>query len=126
MRDALQYVSWLLWFPLMLLVIATLLRGGYRRYPLIFAYAVASFLTAVVEVAALLGRSSGVKLAHSYASYYWVDDGIRQGLLFAVVISLVYIATRGVRQRALVRTSLIIGAVLFAATSFLVHYDSHV
>ena len=124
MRDALQYVSWLLWFPLMLLVIAALLRGGYRRYPLIFAYAVAAFLTAVVEVAALLGRSAGVKLAHSYASYYWVDDGIRQGLLFAVVISFLYIATRAVRQRALVRTSLIIGAILFAAISFLVHYDS--
>ena len=123
MREAVQYVSWLLWFPLILLVIAALLRGGYRRYPFIFAYAVASFLTAVPETAALLGRSSGIRLAHSYAVYYWIGDGIRQVLLFAVVISLLYQATRQVRGRALVRTSLIAGALLFLLISFLIHYD---
>src|SRR5579872_351774 len=123
MREAVQYLSWLLWFPLILLVIAALLRGSYRRYPFIFAYTVVSFLTAVVETAALVGRSSGVQLAHSYAVYYWVDDGIRQVLLFAVVISLPYQATRQARGRALVRTSLIAGAVLFLLISFLIHYD---
>src|SRR5690242_3307833 len=126
MRDALQYLSLLLWFPLNLLVIAALLRGPYRRYPLLLTYAVASFLTAVVDLAAYIGRYSGARLAHSFAVYYWVDDGIRQGLLFTVVISFLYLATRDVRKRALVRTSLIIGAALFAAISFLVHYNSQV
>lgn len=123
MREALQYVSWLLWFPLMLLVIAALLRGAYRRYPFLFAYAVASFLTSVVDAAAQIGRASGAQLAHSFAVYYWVDDGIRQSLLFAVVISLIYRATRDARGRAVVRTSLVLGAIVFAAVSFLLHYD---
>ncbi|HLK47787.1 MAG TPA: hypothetical protein VKT49_06615 [Bryobacteraceae bacterium] len=126
MRDALQYLSLLLWFPLILLVIAALLRGRYRRYPFLLAYAVASFLTGVIDLAAYLGRYSGARMAHSFAVYYWVDDGIRQSLLFTVVISFLYLATREVRRRALVRTSLVVGAIVFAGTSFLIHYDSQV
>lgn len=125
MRETVQYLSWLLWFPLELLVIAALLRGPYRRYPAIFAYSLAVFLTVVVEAAAYIGSVSGAQLAHTFAQYYWVDEGIRQTLLFVVVISLLYQATSGVQARALVRASLIAGAVLFAGTSFLIHYDGH-
>lgn len=126
MRVAVQYVSWLLWFPLELLVIAALLRGAFRRYPAIFAYSVAVFLTSVVETAAYIGSFSGARLAFTRAQYYWVDEGIRQFLLFVVVISLLYQATSSIRVRAVLRTSLIVGAILIAAISFLVHYDSHV
>jgi hypothetical protein len=125
MREAVQYLSLVLWFPLILLLIATLLRGGYKRYPFLFAYAVAALLTAVVEMAARVGPASGVRVAHSWATYYWVDDGIRQGLLFAVVISLLYRATRGVPGRALTRVLLVLGAMTVAGTSFLIHYDAH-
>ncbi|MBZ5578088.1 MAG: hypothetical protein LAP40_16115 [Acidobacteriia bacterium] len=124
MRVALQYISWLVGFPLNLLVIATLLRGAYRRFPFVLAYSIALFLTGVVEVAAYAGYFSGARMAFTRARYYWVDEGIRQGLLFAVVISLLYQATSGVRARALVRTALIAGAILVASISFLVHYDS--
>ena len=123
MREAVQYLTWLLWFPLVLLVIAALLRGPYRRFPFVFAYSVALFLTAVVEAAAYAGYLSGVRLAYSRARYYWFDEGIRQGLLFAVVISLLYRATRGVPARVLVRISLVAAAIIFAATSLLIHYD---
>lgn len=123
MREAVQYVSLLLWFPLVLLVIAALLRGACRRYPLVFVYTLASFLTAVVEVAAYFGYAAGTRLAYTFAQYYWVDDGIRQALLFAVVISLVYQSTQEVRARGLVRVSLIGGALLIAGVSFFIHYD---
>lgn len=125
MREAVQYLILVLWFPLILLLIAALLRGGYKRYPFLFAYAVAAFLTAVVEMAAQVGSASGARLAHSWATYYWVDDGIRQVLLFTVVISLLYRATRGITGRALTRLLLLAGAVVVAGTSFLIHYDSH-
>jgi hypothetical protein len=124
MRITLQYLSWLLWFPLDLLVIATLLRGAYRRYPFVFAYSVTLFFTTAVEVAAYTSYFAGTRLSHSRAVYYWIDEGIRQALLFGVVINLLYLASSGVRARGLVRTSLIAGAVLFAGVSFLVHYDS--
>ena len=125
MRIALQYLSWLLWFPLDLLVIAALLRGAYRRFPFVFAYSVTLFFTTAVEVAAYTSYFSGLQLAHTRAVYYWVDEGIRQALVFAVVISLIYQASRGVRARGLVRASLIAGAILFAGISFLVHYNVH-
>ena len=125
MRDYLQYLSWVLGFSLILLVIAALLRGSYRRYPFIFVYAVALFLTSVADTAAAIGRNSGVKLARTFASYYWMDQGVREVLLFAVVIALLYQATRQAPRRAVIRTSLVLGAILFAAISFLVHYDSH-
>lgn len=124
MRTAVQYISWLLWFPLELLVITALLRGAFRRYPAIFVYTVAVFLTSVVETAAYIGSFSGTQLAFTRAQYYWLDEGIRQALLFIVVISLLYRATSGLRARAVVRTSLVVGAILIAAISFLVHYDS--
>jgi hypothetical protein len=124
MRAALQYLSWLLWFPLNLLVIAALLRGPYRRFPIVFAYSVALLLTAVIEIAAYPTGYFGAKLAHTYAHYYWVDEVIRQTLLFGVVISLLYQATAKVRARTLVRFSLIAGAILVAGTSFFVHYDT--
>lgn len=123
MRTALQYISWLVGFPLNLLVIAALLRGAYRRFPAVLAYSVALILTGVVEVAAYQGYFSGVHLAFSPARYYWLDEGIRQSLLFAVVISLLYHATSSVRSRALVRVGLIVAAVLFAGVSLLIHYD---
>ena len=123
MRQAVQYLSLAFWFPLILLLIAALLRGGYRRYPFLFAYAVASFLTAVVELAARVGSASGVRLAHSWPVYYWVDDGIRQGLLFVVVISLLYRATGGIRGRGATRLLLVAGAVVVAGASFAIHYD---
>jgi hypothetical protein len=125
MREAVQYLSLVLWFPLILLLIATLLRGGYKRYPFLFAYAVAAFLTAVVEMAARVGPASGAGLARSWATYYWIDDGIRQGLLFAVVISLLYRATRAIPGRALTRLLLLAGAIVMAGVSFLIHYDAH-
>ncbi len=113
----------MLWFPLVLLLIAALLRGQYRRYPFLLAYTVALFLTAVVELAAHVGYASGAKLAYSWATYYWVDDGIRQALLFVFVISLLYLATKGARGRAVTRLLLVAGAILIAGVSFLVHYD---
>jgi len=125
MRITLQYLSWLLWFPLNLLVIAALLRGAYRRFPFVFAYSITLFFTTAVEVAAYTSYFSGTRLAHTRAVYYWVDEGIRQALVFAVVISLIYQASREVRARGLVRAALVAGAILFAGVSFLLHYDAH-
>jgi hypothetical protein len=42
-----------------------------------------------------------------------------------VVISLVYLATGNFRSRRLVRAGLIVGALILAGSSFLIHYNSH-
>ena len=59
----------------------------------------------------------------SYASLYWIDELIVQVLIYAVVMSLIYGATRHLRSRRTVRISLIVSAVLIAGISFLLHYS---
>ena len=120
----LQYLGWLIGLPLELLIIAALLRGGYRRFPLVFAYALALFLTTVVEIPAYIGYFSGLKGTRTRAFYYWIDEGILQVLIFAVVVSLIYRATEVVQARRVIRVSLIGGAALFAGISFLIHYNA--
>ena len=123
MRTALQFAGWLIGLPLELLIVAALLRGPYRRFPFIMLYGVALFLTTVLEISVYEAYYSGIRIGRTFAQYYWIDEGIRQTLLFAVVISLVYLASATLRSRAVVRGSLVCGAVIFAIAAFLGHYD---
>lgn len=126
MAEILQYLSWLVGLPLELLIIAALLRGPYRRFPLLLLYSVALFLTTAIEISVYQMYFAGIHLGISRATYYWVDEGIREGLLFAVVLSFAYLATEKLRSRRLVRTALIAAGVIFALGSFLVHHQGQV
>lgn len=128
-----QLCSYLVGLPLELLTIAAMLRGGFKRYPFVFAYVVIFFLTTVVEMPTSVSyyylrmilpiTSPRVdQAAEAYARWYWRDEAVLQVLVFAVVISLIYYATSRLAPRRIVRLGLIAGAVLFAAISFLVHY----
>jgi hypothetical protein len=124
MRFALQVCGWFIGLPLELLIIAALLRGGYRRFPLVFAYTIIDFLTTVVELPSNAGYVRSMPFAASdYAALYWIDETILQVLIYAVVMSLIYQATGKLRSRRIVRAALIAGAILFAGISFLIHRD---
>jgi len=123
MRALLQYAGWLIGLPIELLIIGALLRGPYRRFPFLLLYSVALFLTTVIEISVNQTYFSGMFWAHSPIAYYWIDETVRQALIFAVVISLTYLATSNLSSRRLVRAAIITGAVLVAGVSFLVHYD---
>jgi hypothetical protein len=125
MRAALQYAGWLIGLPLELLIIAALLRGAFRRLPFLLLYCVALFLTTVVEISVNQAYYSGIHLSASRATYYWIDEAIRQLLIFAVVVSFIYLATARFESRSLLRASLIIAAVAFVGGSFLLHFNSH-
>ncbi|MBV8903146.1 MAG: hypothetical protein JOZ22_05870 [Acidobacteriia bacterium] len=125
MREVVQYATYLIGLPLELLIIATLLRGPYRRFPLLLLYSIALFLTTVIELAANQARFAGIRLGYSYATYYWTDEGIRQALLFGVVLNLAYLATSDLRSRRLINTCLIAGGIAFAGVSLLVHHQDH-
>lgn len=133
---AIQLISYLVGLPLELLTIAAMLRGGFKRYPFVFAYIVTFFLTTVVEmptsVAYYWARhvyttpNANIDLAaENYTWWYWRDELILQVLVFAVVISLIYYATSRLGSRRLVRLGLIVGAVLFAVISFVTHFRPH-
>ena len=124
MRFALQVAGWAFGLPLEILIMSALLRGGYRRFPFVFIYVVVDFLTTVLEIPAEIEYVRGIRTSGAlYAYLYWIDEAIVQVLIYAVVMSLIYGATRHLRSRRVVRLSLIVAAVLIAGISFLSHYN---
>jgi len=124
MRFAIQLCGWLIGLPLQLLIIGTLLRGGYRRFPFLFAYVVGDFLTTVVEIPSAMGYQRGMQwAAFAYPAVFWFDVVVMQVLVYAVVMSLIYQATGKLRSRRSVRALLVAGAILFAGISFWVHWN---
>ncbi len=124
MRLALQIISSLAGLLLGLAVIARMVRGPFRQYPFLFVYLLADFLTGVVETRVTLAYYSGNKsIEQNYVTFYWLDEVIVQVLVYAAVISLLYYATQGFPSRQVMRLSVISFAIVFAATSFAVHYN---
>jgi len=109
-----------------LLAIAAMLRGGFRRYPFVFAYLIALFLTTTIELPTALAyhwNPTNKELVKRMNENYYRDEGILQGSTFAAVISLIDAATVKLKPRRIVRLGLAGTAALFAAISFRIHYD---
>jgi hypothetical protein len=124
MQAAFQVGAYLLGVPLELMVIAVLLRGEYRRYPIIFLYAAVDLLTSVLEIQPSLAYSSGTPEArHRWAEMFWINEQIMQVLVLVLVISLVYSAAKHLHPRRTLLTELICGTLLVAAISLWAHYD---
>ena len=104
---------------------AALLRGEYRRFPFVFAFACALLVTTLVGIPANVNyvlHPHDPQLYRHFAKIYWINEGILQAFILAVVISLIDQAATQVRSRRLVRAALIVGALLFAGISFAAHY----
>jgi hypothetical protein len=118
MHGALQFCTWAIGLSLYLLVISALLRGPYRQYPFVFAYALASFFSTVAEIA-----------AHSFppkvqAKYYWTDEIVLDVLVFCLVLAFIDQAARQSPRKVIQRYWLILGAVLIGAGSYVIHRAS--
>ena len=106
------------------MVVAVLLRGEYRRYPFIFLYAVVDLLTTILEIQPSLAYGSGnAEARHRWVQLFWIDERIMQVLVFLLVISLVYSATKHLRPRRTLLTGMICGTLLVAAISLWAHHD---
>jgi hypothetical protein len=125
MEFVLQIAAWMIGVPLELLVIAALLQGHYRRYPFFFLYCLGNFLTTVIDISVNLAYFAGVPGAKgSRVWWYWVNEGVLQVLVYALVISLIYHATKHLGPRRSLRAALVTGAILFGGISFLTHYSN--
>ncbi len=71
---------------LQILVIAALMRRGWRQLKGLFAYMVVLLLTTVVEAAAFYSQDIHSRISR----YYWANDTVRQVLIFALVIVLIH------------------------------------
>ena len=125
MQLALQVVAWTIAVPLELLSSLRCCRDTIAAIPFSSFTASVYFLTTVIDIsvnAAYYARIPGAK-GHRVL-WYWVNEGIMQALVFALVISLIYHATKNIGPRRVVRIVLVAGAFLFAGISFLVHYGT--
>ena len=107
------------------IIVFLLLRGSYRRYPLIFLYCVLQLVASASEVYVLrvLGEPSNGPV---FRTLYWTDEIILDLLLFLMVIALTYRALEGSPLRpqigrflgAVVVVILVVPFVLFNSTRF--------
>jgi hypothetical protein len=98
---------------LQILLVAAMLRAGWKEYGVLFAYCVVLLVTSAVEATTFLGMNR----VTASTAYYWTSDSIRQVLLYVVVISLIFSASDQSAKRESIRRLLIAGSVLFAALS---------
>src|SRR5690242_3482282 len=104
MDVAIQVAALLLWLPLNLLIITSLVRGEYRRFPFIFAYTVVEFLATAAEIPAYWEVYKKGPQAESLQVFiFWMDETIAQVLIFAVVLSLIHHASARLAARRVVR-----------------------
>jgi len=122
---AIQVCGWLFGVPLEFLLVAALLRGEFKRFPFLFAYATVGLLTTLVEIPAKINAvmyPADKLLVRHFATIYWINEVILQAFMLAVVVSLMDRAATHLRSRRLARAVLVLGALLFAGTSFAVHH----
>ncbi len=125
MRAAINLIGILIWYPLQILVIARLLRGEWRRFPLIFSFVIAELLVAVAELptvwASVVYRTRATLTWR--AEFYQRVEVFQEFFTFVLVLSLIYRATAHLQSRKLMRATCVGGAVLFVGISFLIHYN---
>jgi len=119
MREALQIGSWAVGLCLNALVISALLRGVYRRYPFVFAYAVALLFSTIIEIAS---RQFPPTVR---ANYYWTDEIILDVLVFCVVIAFIDEAARHSKQRVIERHWLVLASAVICVVSYNIHQGPH-
>jgi hypothetical protein len=120
-----QLACWSVGLPLTLAVIGAMLRGAYRRFPVLFAYEIAGFLLTVAGlpsyIAYYIYRDPSARIR--MGQWNWWNDLLLDPLAYAVVISFIYLAASHLRARRSVLTATIGAATLIAGLSFLVHFN---
>jgi hypothetical protein len=107
--------------PCQVVLLNALLRGGLRTYPFLFAYVLVLFLSTIANIAA----SEGGSVLASWAWTYWTIDLVLEGLLHALVLSLIWRALRANPNRSRIVRLMIAGVVLvWLAAAALSHSDS--
>jgi hypothetical protein len=125
-RFVIQVCGWAVGLPLEILIIVSLLRGGgYRRYPVVFAYLLVNFVATLASIPitapSLLFRDNAAR-RHVAVQFNWVSEAILQVLIFATVLSLIDLAISQSRSRRMLRVVLAGAALLFASISLRIHY----
>jgi hypothetical protein len=103
---------------LQLLIVAGLVRGHYRKYPVLLVLVIADFLGTVVSVASML--DDGKWTAHT-AKVYWLSMGLQYTLIFACQIQMLYQAIQE-RRKGLHIVYLVAGGLLYTVLAAYLSY----
>jgi hypothetical protein len=119
--NALFGASFMAGAVLELLILNGLIKGSYRKYPVLFTYVLILFFTGIIDATLYfeIGLWTG-----SARTVFWVNDSIRQVFLFVFVLSLVYQAMASGPGRAAVQRLLIIGSLILAIISYYGMHDA--
>jgi hypothetical protein len=124
MQLALQLICWAIGLPLGLLAIGALLRGGYRLFPVLFVYEIVDLLMTVAGmppyIAYYFQHQPAARALMAQWSFW--DDLLLLPLVLAVVIGLIFSATKNIQSRRMMRAASIGYAALVAGVSFFIHY----
>ena len=93
------------------LIVAALIRGAWRRFPLVLTFSAVEFVSALVQAPGAIESMRGLHpTGLPYPVTYWIGEVITQLLLYAVVISLLYQACDRLRSAQVARVLLILVA----------------
>jgi hypothetical protein len=124
MQLALQIAAYVIGLPLGLMIMTALLRGHWKQYPFVFAYAVGDFLTSVLEIRpGLQYEGATAQAKRSFSLLYWWDERVMQVLVFLLVISLIYRAAAHLKTRRILLLGVICGILLFAGITLFTYFD---
>ena len=103
--------------------ISALLRGAYRQYPFVFAYAAILLISTVAEMVVRIVVGP-VPLPVAYWHWYWADELILDILIFCVVIAFIDEAARHSKLKILERRWLVLAAAAIFVTSAAAHHTA--
>jgi hypothetical protein len=121
-----QLGSWCVALPLTLMVLAAMVRGPYRHFPVLFLYVAVGFVFTVAAMPSYIAHylnPTDHDLVVQMAKWSFWNDLLLEPLAYAVVINLIYAAASHVRSRRVVLIATIGGATLIAGISFLLHFN---
>lgn len=116
-----QYLLWIVGLSLQILVLSALVRGAFRKFPIVFFYSICLFLTTVIEISA--ATDVGLLNYRNWQQYFYYDELLRQTGLLAIVVSLIVKATPPGPKRAPFARLVVLGAVLFWVLSLYFCYN---
>jgi len=123
-RLAIQICAYVVGLPLEILVINAMRSGAWRRYPFLFFYVIADFITTVVEIEPSLQFANPTPATKArWRTVYWVDEQVIQALLFLLVLSLLYRASAQLRSRRPLLMGIAAATVVYAAVTFLIYFS---
>jgi len=124
MRLEFQILAYAVDLPLLVMIVAALVRGSWRRFPLVLALSVVELVFSLVHAPSTLQTMGGHRPPGlAYETLYWYGAIVSRLLKYAVVVSLLYRAIERLRSARPARVALILGACLVAGGSLLAHYD---